>query len=87
LLLGFFADTAVNAAGRNGVFQGGGFGLLGEQALAVGATLVFSFVVTYAICRVLAAVLPGGLRVTDEEEETGLDLTLHSEVAYASDRV
>ena len=50
-------------------------------------TLVYSFVVTYVLCRVLDAVLPGGLRVTDEEEETGLDLTLHSEVAYASDRV
>jgi Amt family ammonium transporter len=87
LLLAFFADAAVNPAGRNGVFQGGGFGLLGEQALAVGVTLVFSFVVTYVICRVLELVLPGGLRVSEEEEETGLDLTLHSEVAYASDRV
>jgi len=87
LLLGLFADTAVNAAGRDGVFQGGGWGLMGEQALAVGATLVFSFVLTYGICRVLALVLPGGLRVSEEDEETGLDLTLHSEVAYASDRV
>jgi Amt family ammonium transporter len=87
LLLGFFADTAVNAAARDGVLQGGGFGLLGEQALAVGVTIVFSFVVTFIICKVLDAVLPGGLRVSDEDEETGLDLTLHSEVAYASDRV
>jgi Amt family ammonium transporter len=87
LLLGFFADQTVNAAGRDGVFQGGGFGLLGEQALAVVVTLVFSFVVTYVLCRVLDVVLPGGLRVSDEDEETGLDLTLHSEVAYASDRV
>jgi Amt family ammonium transporter len=87
LLLGFFADLAVNPAGADGVFHGGGFALFGEQALAVGATLVFSFVVTYLICRVLAAVIPGGIRVTDDEEETGLDLTQHTEVAYASDRV
>ncbi|MGZ6999978.1 MAG: ammonium transporter [Acidimicrobiia bacterium] len=87
LLLGVFADTAVNAAGRDGIIQGGGVGLLGEQALAVGATLVFSFVVTYVICRVLAVVLPGGLRVTEDDEEVGLDLTQHSEVAYASDLV
>jgi Amt family ammonium transporter len=87
LLLGFFADTAVNSAGADGVFHGGGFGLLGEQALAVGATLVFSFAVTFLICKVLGAVLPGGLRVDEEQEEIGLDLTLHSEVAYAPDRV
>ncbi|MGZ6908792.1 MAG: ammonium transporter [Acidimicrobiia bacterium] len=87
LLLGVFADRAVNAAGRDGIIQGGGVGLLGEQALAVGATLVFSFVVTYVICRVLAVVLPGGLRVTEDDEEVGLDLTQHSEVAYASDLV
>ncbi len=87
LLLGFFADEAVNSAGANGVFHGGGASLLGEQALAVGATIVFSFVVTFLICKVLGAVLPGGLRVSDEDEETGLDLALHSEVAYAPDRV
>ncbi len=87
LLLGLFADVSVNAAGRNGVFQGGGWGLMGEQLLAVGATLVFSFVVTYAICMVLKTVLPGGLRVPEEDEEIGLDLTQHSEVAYAPDRV
>ncbi|HZR13898.1 MAG TPA: ammonium transporter [Acidimicrobiia bacterium] len=87
LLLGFFADKAVNAAGRNGVFLGGGWGLLGEQALAVGVTLVYSFVVTLVICLVLQRVLPGGLRVSGEDEEVGLDLSLHSEVGYALDRV
>ena len=87
LLLGVFADKAVNAAGRDGIVQGGGIGLLGEQALAVGVTLVFSFVLTFAICKFLGAVLPGGLRVGEEEEEIGLDLTEHSEVAYAPDRV
>jgi Amt family ammonium transporter len=87
LLLGFFADKAVNPAGRDGVFLGGGFGLLGEQALAVGATLVYSFVVTLIICLVLQRVLPGGLRVSEDDEEVGLDLALHSEVGYALDRV
>ena len=87
LLLGLFADKAVNANGADGLFSGGGLELLGEQALAVGATLVFSFVLTYGICLVLKAVLPGGLRLSDEDEETGLDLSQHSEVAYAPDRV
>ncbi len=87
ILVAFFADTAVNPGARDGVFFGGGWGLLGEQLLAVGATIVFSFVLTYVICKALDALLPGGLRVDEESEETGLDLTQHSEVAYALDRV
>ncbi len=83
LLLGFFADKAVNHAGRNGVFvHGGGFGLLGEQALAVVATLVYSFVVTFAIAWCVDKLFPGGLRVDEETEDSGLDLREHSEVAY-----
>ena len=38
---------------------------------------------TFVIMKVLDAVLPGGVRVTAEDEETGLDLTQHSEVGYA----
>ena len=84
LLLGFFADKGVNAAGRNGVFlHGGGFGLLGDQLVAVGATLVYSFVVSFAIAWVLDKVLPGGMRVEDEAENVGLDLREHAEVAYS----
>ncbi len=83
LLLGFFADKTVNGAGRNGVFvHSGGFGLLGDQALAVGATLVYSFVVTFAIAWIVDKVVPGGLRVDEETENVGLDLHEHSEVAY-----
>ena len=87
LLLGFFADAAINPAGADGVFQGGGFGLFGEQLLAVGATMVWSFVVTFGIVFVLSKVLPGGIRVSGEDEETGLDLSQHSETGYALDRV
>ena len=86
LLLGLFADRAVNAAGRNGLFAGGGLGLLGDQAIAVGATVVFSLVVTAVIALVLRAVMPGGIRVSEEDEETGLDLSQHSETGYAFDR-
>ena len=87
LLLGFFADAAVNPAGTDGVFQGGGFGLFGEQVLAVVATMVWSFVVTLGIVFVLSKVLPGGIRVSEEDEETGLDLSQHSETGYALERV
>ena len=87
LLLGFFADAAINPAGTDGVFQGGGFGLFGEQVLAVVATMVWSFVVTFAIVFVLSKLLPGGIRVSEEDEETGLDLSQHSETGYALERV
>lgn len=86
LLLGFFADQTVNAAARDGVFLGGGWGLFGEQVLAVAVTIVWSFVLTYAICRILDVALPGGIRASEDDEETGLDLSQHSEVAYAGDR-
>jgi len=83
LLLGLFADAAVNPAGTDGVFLGGGWSLFGEQLLAVVVVAAFSFVVTYVICVVLKAALPGGIRATEQEELTGLDLTLHSEVGYS----
>jgi Amt family ammonium transporter len=60
---------------------------MGDQLVAVGATIVFSFVVTYVLALALKAVLPGGIRVSEEDEEAGLDLTQHSETAYALDRV
>ncbi len=87
LLLGFFADAAINPAGADGVFLGGGFGLFGEQVLAVVATMVWSFAVTFGIVFVLSKVLPGGIRVSEEDEDTGLDLSQHSETGYALERV
>jgi len=87
LLLGLFADTAINSAGRDGVLYGGGWGLMGDQVLAAASVMAFSFVLTAAILLVLKKVLPGGIRVDPEEEEQGLDLNEHSETAYAYDRV
>jgi Amt family ammonium transporter len=87
LLLGLFADTAINSAGRDGVFYGGGWGLFGDQALAAVSVMAYSFVVTLVIVFVLSKVLRGGIRVDAEDEEQGLDLTQHSETAYAYDRV
>jgi Amt family ammonium transporter len=87
VLLGLFADASVNAAGKDGVFFGGGWGLFGEQVLAVAVVFAFSFVVSGAIGLVLRAFMPKGIRVTEEEEQMGLDITEHSEQGYALDRV
>jgi len=79
LATGLFASKAVNEAGNNGLFFGNP-ALLGTQALAVGVTLIYSFVVTLIILKVLDWTM--GLRVSEEEEEMGLDLSQHSETGY-----
>jgi Amt family ammonium transporter len=86
VLLGLFADASINPLGKDGLFFGGGAGLLGEQFLAVVVVLVFSFVVSGAIGLVLRATLRGGIRVSEEDEDVGLDLTQHAESAYALER-
>ncbi len=86
LLLGLFADATVNPAGNDGAFFGGGWGLFGEQLLAVVVVLAFSFVTSGLIAGVLRAVLPGGMRVAEDDEDVGLDITQHSETGYAFER-
>src|ERR671918_1283222 len=81
LLTGVLADTAINPAGVDGLLFGGGFELLGAQALAVAATIVFPLVVSLLILKFVESTV--GLRVTDEEELGGVDLALHSEVGYS----
>jgi Amt family ammonium transporter len=82
LLLGFFADSAINPAVTNeGVFLGGGGSLLWDQIVASVVTLSYSFVVSLAIGLAIDATM--GLRVDDAAEDEGLDLSQHAEVAYA----
>jgi Amt family ammonium transporter len=63
------------------VFAGGGTELLGNQLVAVGSTIAFSFVVSYVLARVIDATI--GLRIDEADEYTGLDLSQHAETAYA----
>ena len=79
LATGLFATVAVNAGGSNGLFYGNPR-QLAVQALAVGVILIYSFVATYGILKLLDKTM--GLRVTDEEEVMGLDLSQHGEAGY-----
>ncbi len=79
LATGLFASKAINAAGTDGLFFGNPEQLR-IQAVAVGATWVFAFFGTLLILGVLNAIM--GLRVNEEEERTGLDLSQHRENAY-----
>ncbi|HEX3394525.1 MAG TPA: ammonium transporter [Acidimicrobiales bacterium] len=81
LLLGLFASKAINSAGADGLFFGGGLDLFGKQLLAVGATLVWSFVISFILAKVIDATM--GLRVLPDDEAQGLDLTQHAETGYA----
>ncbi|SEN70639.1 ammonium transporter [Cryobacterium luteum] len=79
LLIGFFAtDAAPN--GQRGLFYGGGALLLGIQALAAGAVLLYSFVVTWVIAKVLDLTI--GLRIPEQDEVDGIDRHAHAEDAY-----
>jgi ammonium transporter, Amt family len=82
LLLGFFADAAINPAVINeGVFLGGGGSLLWDQIVASVVTIAYSFVVSLGIGLAIDATM--GLRIEDAAEDEGLDLSQHAEVAYA----
>ena len=79
LLTGLFAQKLINPAGNNGLFFGNP-GQLGIQFIGVAATVVYSVVVTFILLKIVDAVV--GLRVPDEEEVIGLDITQHEESAY-----
>ena len=80
LLIGLFGTAMVN--GANGVFYKGGWTLMGHQALAVVAVVAYSFIVTYILAQILDKTI--GLRVSEEDEAAGLDLSQHAETAYES---
>jgi Amt family ammonium transporter len=76
---GLFATKTVNAAGGDGLFFGNA-GQLGTQIVAVAATFALAIVGTWVILKVVDALV--GLRVSEEDEVVGLDLSQHSETAY-----
>lgn len=80
LMVGVFARLAVNPAGANGLVAGGGAVLLGKQAVAVLAAVVFSFGGSFILLKLVDALI--GLRVTAKEEHVGLDHALHREKGY-----
>jgi Amt family ammonium transporter len=75
LLTGAFASLVINPAGvAASITQ------VGKQGVLAGVTLVFSFVATLVILKVTDITV--GLRLSEDEEMAGLDLTQHGEVAY-----
>jgi ammonium transporter, Amt family len=79
LATGVFASKAVNSAGADGLLLGN-WALMQAQIIAVVATIAFAGIGTAIILTVLKAVM--GLRVSEQDERMGLDLSQHSESAY-----
>jgi Amt family ammonium transporter len=85
LYLGFFSTAKANVNGSGGVaadglLYGGGWGLLGNQALAAGSVLLYSFVLAFVLGFAINKTI--GFRLDREDEETGIDLVEHAESAY-----
>jgi len=80
LATGLFASKAINSAGADGLFFGNP-GQLWIQFVAVLASWVLAFVGTLVILKIVDWTM--GLRVSDEEEQLGLDLSQHEERAYS----
>ena len=79
LATGLFASVAVNAAGADGLFFGNPLQFL-IQIVAVMASIAFAFVGSLILLGLTDALV--GLRVSDEAERLGLDLSEHEENAY-----
>jgi len=77
VLTGVLAVAAIG--GTSGAIEGN-LAQVGIQAVAVGATVAFAAIATFAIVKVVDFIL--GLRVAPEAEQLGLDLSVHGEVAY-----
>ncbi|HMK18194.1 MAG TPA: ammonium transporter [Chitinophagaceae bacterium] len=76
LLTGVFASTAVNSAGPNGLFYGNPEFFF-TQFKAMGIVVLYSFTVSYGIFKFINFIVP--MRVSELEEELGLDESQHNE--------
>ncbi len=76
---GLFATKLINPAGADGLFAGNSKQLF-VQLIAVAATVIYAFIGTFIIYKLIDVVI--GVRATEEQEAIGLDLTEHNERAY-----
>ena len=74
------ASTEAAPAGVNGLLYGGGTEQLGKQAIGAGAVLLYSFIATLVIALLIKVTI--GLRISEDEEISGIDLAQHAESAY-----
>ncbi len=81
LLVGLFAEAQYAGPGVNGLFFGGGFKLLGVQALGVVSVFFWVTITTGILFFIIKKTI--GLRVTRQEELRGLDIDEHGMESYS----
>jgi ammonium transporter, Amt family len=81
LATGLFAQSIINPAGSNGLFFGG-HQMFTSQIIAILITGVYSFIISVVLLKVLDKVI--GLRVSEESEVNGLDISQHGESGYST---
>jgi Amt family ammonium transporter len=79
LATGIFATVAVNSAGANGLIHGNAM-QLAKQLAGIASVAVFAFCATWVLGKIVDLTI--GLRVKEEEEVVGLDISQHGERAY-----
>ena len=80
LLIGFLGTAEVNSVGLDGVLYGGGFTLLGKQAIGAFSVLAYSLIVALILGFIIDKAI--GFRIDRDEELEGIDLSEHLESAY-----
>ncbi|MGF7032864.1 Amt family ammonium transporter [Paenibacillus mucilaginosus] len=86
LAVGLFAKPELIEGlgqGYTGLFYGGGFQLLGVQALGLAVIIVWGFATTWVVFKLIRLVVP--VRVSRDEELVGLDVGIHGVPAYSQD--
>jgi Amt family ammonium transporter len=77
---GLFAQTFINPAGNNGLFFGN-IALAKTQMIAILVTAAYSFVITVVLLKIIDKIV--GLRIDEESEVNGLDISQHGESGYS----
>jgi Amt family ammonium transporter len=80
VMIGLLASKAVNSAGADGLFYGGGLDQLWRQAVAALVAMGYAFGVTFLLARLVSATI--GFRIAPEIEVAGIDEAEHAESAY-----
>ncbi len=84
ILLGLFASGSVNSmVTTNGLLTGGGFSFFFKETVSVLAVGLYCFFFTYFMLKIINIFTP--VKVSEQEEITGLDNSLHGEIAYEED--
>ena len=78
LLTGVFADKSLNGVADGALF--GNPAQLGVQVAAIAAAIAYSGIVSFVLLKLIGLVMP--LRATSDDENTGMDISLHGEEAY-----